>query len=263
MKKICLLFLFIQINCAFAQYKKIIATAHSIENITEERFLGKDKFGFNYFITDNTFIKKNATVTLEYKNVPLGKIAKVDLENPLKIILFYENFNTVVTLDNQLNETQKVNFSEIEKPIVVNAVGLASQNRFWIYDNLTQQLGLYDYLNGDYTVLTQSFQGNLKYYQSDFNYFIWIDEKNNGYTCDVFGKITKLESLPVFDSIQIMSIDLFIYSKEQKLYLQDLKTQTIFVIENINKSFKSFSYKEQILSIFTTEGITNYKITIQ
>jgi hypothetical protein len=31
-------------------------------------------------------------------------------QNPLNIVLFYENFNVVILLDNQLNETQKINF---------------------------------------------------------------------------------------------------------------------------------------------------------
>ena len=33
-------------------------------------------------------------------------------------------------------------------------------------------------------------------------------------------------------------------------------------IENIEKSFKNFYYKDQILSIFTNQEITNYKIII-
>ena len=43
------------------------------------------------------------------------KIKKVDLINPLKVTLFYEEFNTVVLLDNQMNEIQKIDFSKNEK----------------------------------------------------------------------------------------------------------------------------------------------------
>jgi len=41
-----------------------------------------------------------------------------------------------------------------------------------------------------------------------------------------------------------------------------LKNNTISPIENVEKSFKNFYYKDQILSIFTNQGISNYKITI-
>ena len=109
-----------------------------------DQFLGYDPFGFYYTIKNNVFSKINTRDTLEYKNISLGKITKVDLQNPLKIVLFYENFNTVILLDNQLNETQKINFSESTIPFVVSAVGIASQNQLWIYNSMNQQLGLYD-----------------------------------------------------------------------------------------------------------------------
>jgi hypothetical protein len=71
----------------------------------------------------------------------LGKITKVDLQNPLKIVLFYESFN-VAPLDNQLNEIQKINFSSNANPIVITATGIASQNQLWVYNSLNQQIGL-------------------------------------------------------------------------------------------------------------------------
>jgi hypothetical protein len=42
----------------------------------------------------------------------------------LKVIVFYERFNTAVTLDNQLNETLKIDFSQIKTPIVVSKIGI-------------------------------------------------------------------------------------------------------------------------------------------
>jgi hypothetical protein len=87
-------------------------------------------FWFYYTVKNNIFSKIGTRETFVYQNFSLGKITKVDLQNPLKIVLFYENFNTVVTLDNQLNEIQK-NFSESSVPIVATAIGIASQNQFW------------------------------------------------------------------------------------------------------------------------------------
>ncbi len=192
----------------------------------------------------------------------MGKIRKVDLHNPLKIILFYEDFNTIITLDNQLNETQKINFSDNQIPIVVSATGIASQNRFWIYNSLTQQIGLFNYLKNSYTPLTQQLRGNIRHYETDFNNFKWIDDNNTWYNCDVFGKITNMGMVPDFDSIQIIDPNRILFSKDGILYLKDFKTDKSYTLENVEKSFKSFIYNEQILSIFTTEGISNYKILL-
>jgi hypothetical protein len=69
-----------------------------------------------FFITPlkQYFSKIGTRETFVYQNFSLGKITKVDLQNPLKIVLFYENFNTVVTLDNQLNEIQKSIFPKVQ-----------------------------------------------------------------------------------------------------------------------------------------------------
>jgi len=206
--------------------------------------------------------KNNAKESFEYKNISLGKPTKIDIQNPLKIMLFYENFNTAILLDNQLSETQKINFSENDIPIVANAAGIASQNRLWVYNSLTQKLGFFDYLKNTIQTLTPSLSGNLKYYETSFTTFQWIDDQLNWYSCDVFGKITTLGKIADFDQIQIISNQEIVFLKDGKLFLQDLKTNSIYTIENVEKSFKNFFYKDQILSIFTNQEITNYKITI-
>ena len=225
-------------------------------------FLGHDKFGFRYFIINNTLNKQKDSLTLQYKNVSLGKIARVDLQNPLKIVLFYENFNTVVTLDNQLNETQKINFSAHPVPIVAAAIGMASQNRLWVYNSLSQQIGLFDYLKLDYKPLTVPFTGRLKFYEADFNYFHWIDDTLNRYTCDVYGKVSNLGKVPDFDHLQFLNSNWLLFSKDSRLYAYDVAGNKTHVLGIDEKTFKSFTAKDQILSIFTSEGITNYKIII-
>ena len=262
MKKLILFFFALQLVSVFGQEQKIQAIKVSTLKIEADHFVGYDALGFCYYIKDNIFYKWKDDQTLEYKNPSLGKISKADLQNSLKIVLFYENFNTVVLLDNQLNETQKINFSENPVPIMVSATGIASQNRLWIYNSLTQQIGLFDYLKNTFQSITPSIQGNLKQYDSDFNTFQWIDEKMNWYSCDVFGKITSLGKVSDFDQIQFIYGQVVLFSKDRKLYIQDLQKNQIYSVINIEKSFKKFYYQDQILSIFTAEGITNYKISI-
>ena len=86
----------------------------------------------------------------------------------MKILLFFESFNTVVTLDNQLNEIQKINFSDVNNSIVVTKIGMASQNQFWIYNALNQKIGLFDYTKNTYTPLGNPIEVSFKDYQSDF-----------------------------------------------------------------------------------------------
>jgi len=111
MKKPLLLFFIFFFTVSFGQDKIYIATKQDSASINADHFLGYDQFGFYFSIKNNVLSKTNKKEFFEYKNISLGKPTKVDIQNPLKIMLFYENFNTIILLDNQLSETQKINLS--------------------------------------------------------------------------------------------------------------------------------------------------------
>ena len=227
-----------------------------------DAFIGYDNFGCRYYIENNIFNKENDEKVLQYKNVALGKIAKTDIQNPLKLVLFYESFNTVVMLDNQLNETQKVKFSENAVPLVATAVGMASQNRLWIYNSLSQKIGLFDYLKNDYIEITTPLTARIIHYESDFNYFYWIDDADNRFACDVYGKVSAYGKFDNCDHFKIVDDQWILFSKSDSLYALEVKSDKKYLLQIDEKTFKSFDCKAQILSIFTKEGITNYKITL-
>lgn len=262
MKKIALLLLIILPLGVLSQAQTISAVAIESFRYDADEFAGCDKFGYAYFIKDNVFIKTKAGEKIEYKKISTGKITHVDIDNPLLIALFYENFNTIVLLDNQLNEIREINFVKLNIPVVANAAGVSSQNRVWIYDSLTQQIGLFDYLRNSYQPITTPFRENLKYYQSDFNTFQWVDTKSNWYLTDIFGKVYSLGKVSGGDVAAIASDHAVFYAKDGKLYLEDVAKKVVYTITGIDNSFKKIYYKDQILSIFTSGGITNYKITI-
>ena len=262
MKRYFILFFIVLYSFGYSQNEKLFATKINQFGYNADLFLGFDQFRYYYFVKNNVFsITKNGT-SLEYKNIALGEVTHIDRQNPLKIVLFYENFNTVILLDNQLNELQKINLTEITSPIIATAVGLASQNRLWIYNNLTQQIGFLDYLKNTFQTITPPFEGKIKYYESDFNSFQWIDEQLNWYSCDVFGKITTLGKIPDFDQVQIISNQSVLFTKGDLFYFYDVDKNKTSPIENVKKTFDNFYFKDQILSIFTNQEIHNYKITI-
>ena len=261
-KKIMILFITLQFAIVLAQEQNLKAQLISVQKIDADIFVGFDNMVNLYYIKDNVLLKKYGNESWQYKNLSLGKITKIDIQNPLQLVLFYENFNTVILLDNQLNETLKINFSENTIPLQLTATGIASQNRLWIYNSLTQQMGLFDYLKNTYQTITPSITGNLKWYESNFNTFQWIDDTLNWYAFTPFGKITLLGKIPDFDQVQITKDNEILYLKDKKLHLLNFQKNIRYPIEGIEKSFKNFYYRDQILSIFTNQEITNYQITI-
>lgn len=254
-----LLFIACSSSIIFGQSQKVNPVLISKFKIDADEFIGYDSFGYSYQIKNNVFSKIKGNEIFEYKNVSLGNITKVDIQNPLKIVLFYEDFNSVVLLDNQLNKMTEINFSQNTIPIVVNAIGMSTQNQLWIFNTLNQQIGLFDYLKNEYKTVSIPLTESIKYYQTDFNTFFWIDKKNNWFSCDIFGKISSLGTVPDFDKIEIISPQKYIFSKANTLYLRE-NTNTISEIEILEKTFDKYYYKDQILSIFTAKEILNYKI---
>lgn len=226
-------------------------------------FIGHDALGAQYGIVENVLVKNFSNQSYEFRMPQLGKIARVDLLNPLKLVVFFQDFNTVALLDNQLNLTEKIDFSErTTDPILALGVALASGNRLWVYDGLSQRIGLYDYSKKEFRKLTTPLQEPPVNYDADFNYFRWVNHRGEAFSCDVYGKIQTLGKVPEHQQLVWANNQILFYTNGNNLYRLDLADNQSVLMEIGKKTFKNFSYKDQILSIFTDQGITNYKITI-
>lgn len=258
MRSLLLLFLTISTCLVAAQTVRQTGT----DELNADVFLGYDTLGAIYSMSDQVLVKQYGGQRWQYKNLQLGRITKVDLQNPLKIVLFYQDFNTVILVDNQLNETANINLNDADNPIVPSAIGLAAGNRLWIYNNLDMKMGLYDFNKRSFKSLAIPFTNNVKFYHSDYNEFEWIDEQWNWYRCDVYGKILSLGKTPICDQVQWISNDNLLYFQHGEMFSfsRTDKKSTLLPIEE--KTFKNFICKDQILSIFTDHRIINYKITI-
>lgn len=262
MKFLPLIFILFAVNLSISQEKEIKVQLVSSVPFEKDSFIGMDVYDNLYSLYDNVFFKEKAASKWQYKNVALGKIEAVDLQNPLQIVLFYKQMNSVVLLDNQLNETVKINFSETNPELIPNNIGLASQNRFWLFDFLSQRLGLYDFRKNHFSTITNAFSTPIAYSQSDYNFFYWIDTSHNMYVSNLFGNIHYLGNLPDYETVRIVSADVVLLKNNNILNYYNLKTKTSQIIPIGEKTIKSFCLKEQILSIFTDNEIRNYKIIL-
>lgn len=68
-----------------------------------------------------------------------GTIYALDVTNPMKLLLYYKDFSTIVMLDRFLN---KVNTIDLRKQGIfqVKAIGLSFDNNIWLYDEQTARL---------------------------------------------------------------------------------------------------------------------------
>lgn len=256
-----ILLLFVSINTS-AQEALLPVRIMATTKATPERFIGTDAFGWEYVVAENEFRKVKDGKVYKYRNVALGDITRVDLQNPLQIVLFYKKFNTAVLLDNQLNETGTINFNETSPPVIADAVGLASQNRLWVYDVTTQQTGLFDFKKSSLHPLNTPSNSGITWYQTDYNYFYWTDSTRAFFMLNLFGAVTPKGTVPVFDYAQLISQNILLLKQGNALVQYNLASGKTAAIPIVEKSFTAFYYKEGILSIFTDSEIIQYKLSL-
>ncbi len=119
-----------------------------------------DSLPFRWF-DKNTTLQSQSTIQQKYLLVKLnGDLLKVDTtgnimnrySNPylgipsiiskntgLQVVLFYPSFQTVILLDQFLNEMKKIQLSTLPMPWV-NALLFASNKTFWYYDDATKRI---------------------------------------------------------------------------------------------------------------------------
>jgi hypothetical protein len=68
-----------------------------------------------------------------------GKISFIDATNPLKILVYYREFTTVVELDRFLNLINTVDLRK-QNILQAKAIGLAYENNIWVFDELDAML---------------------------------------------------------------------------------------------------------------------------
>ncbi len=102
-----------------------------------------DNLGNIYLLNSNNQLKKlspKGDSLAVFNDVRrYGKVYSMDVTNPLKILLYYREFATIVTVDRFLNIINTVDLRSLNI-FQSKAIGLAYDNNIWIYDDLEAKL---------------------------------------------------------------------------------------------------------------------------
>jgi hypothetical protein len=102
-----------------------------------------DNFGNIYVINRDNQLKKlspKGDSLAVFNDVRrYGKIGSIDVTNPLKILVYYRDFTTIIELDRFLNMINTIDL-RIQNILQAKAVGLAYDNNVWVFDELDARL---------------------------------------------------------------------------------------------------------------------------
>lgn len=148
------IFIFADISNANAQNDTSFYLSKTIEGDIADFTV--DNTGNIYLLNKNNQLKKlNANGdSLGVYNAAntYGDVYFVDVTNPLKILLYYKDFATIVEADRFLNILNTVDLRNLGI-FQVKAVGVAYDNNIWIYDELDAKL---KHIHDDGTLIDQT-----------------------------------------------------------------------------------------------------------
>ncbi|CAN5389193.1 hypothetical protein BH09BAC5_BH09BAC5_15040 [soil metagenome] len=188
-----------------------------------------DNLGNVYTIKSESISKYDSLGILQksFSNKNFGAITSADATNALRIVLFYKDFNRIVTLDNTLSQNgQPIALENIGFPLVT-LVAAAHENGFWIYDQQNFELV---FLNRN--LKPEHRTGNLSQLLGinlQPNFILEKDNRlflNNPQTgimvFDIFGTYSKTIPVKNLNSFQVID-DAVLYYSENHLQMDFIK----------------------------------------
>jgi len=211
-----------------------------------------------YYIKNNELIKTSKEKTSFYRNDFYSNISSIDVKNSLKIKLFYENFNTLIILDNKLSEISKINFNLIEPGKIISKISASNDNNIWIYNELNSKLELFNYINKKIKVVNSEISGEVISLVSNYKY-CWVLTDTHIFKFNYFGslinkiKVSNIQQIEFFNNTLIFERDNELY-----YYSKDFLTENKFDIGNL--LIKDFFVTNQSLYIYDSEHFIKYQI---
>lgn len=223
-----------------------------------DSFVGIDSYNYLYWIKDNVLHKKEGKNAYSFSNNLLGNIQSVDLTNPLTILVFYYQSQTVIILDNKLNEIERVVFSQMPEFMQVATVGNAGSRQLWIGNTATQRLELLDYRSKNQEAISAIFNGDILEQVSHYNY-CYIRTPNHIYLYNSYGSILQKLDAKDYDRIFAAYNGVVLQKGKELFYWQkDKKEPELISINLAELELKDLYYGRQYSYVFDGKQLHTY-----
>jgi len=181
-----------------------------------------DNIGGLYIITPDNQLKKynekGDSVGVFNQVTQYGKLTYVDVQNPWKALLYYQNFSTIVLLDKYLNVLTSINLRK-QNIFRVKAVTASYDNNIWLFDEQDNKLKKIDD-NGkvlsetvDFRLLFDSVPDPEKIIDRDGLVYLY-DKEMGIYLFDYYGSFKTKLSFLHWDNIEVIDKTIYGFDKE-------------------------------------------------
>lgn len=254
--KICGLVMLLFAFNANAQLKQV---AH-IDTVAKAVYV--DNLDNIYLLSPNDEVLKyeaNGKLRWRYSNNRFGKLHSVDVSDPLRIILFYADFQQVVVLNNNLNEITKYAFAKTGDLWVTN-VASANNNGLWIFDRMSNSLIK---LSSNFTEQIRS-QNLLQIFDMGLkpkkllatNEFVLLQQEDNSLLqFDRFGGFLNMLPLDSVADFNVIGETIFYQKNGYLLQYHSRKTEVSKIQLPIGIDIKQLAVGNKIIAVLTEKAV--------
>jgi hypothetical protein len=192
-----------------------------------------------------------------------GKASLVDVSNPLKVLLYYRDFATIVVLDRFLNVRNTIDLRK-QNILQVGAIGQSYDNKIWLYDEVENKLKKIDE-DGKLLLETPDFRQLFdrapvpqKIFDQD-QYVYLYDSAQAVFVFDYYGALKNKIPINHWQNFKVAGKYIF-GSRDNKLFRYNIKT---FTTDEWNMpgqllSSKSFNFSSSRLYALKKDSIEIY-----
>lgn len=219
-----------------------------------------------YFDSKNVLTKYENKIKryTRYADLRSGKITSIDVNNPLRVIVFYADQGIVKFLDVNLTEINSLQIRKTYSEGWINLVASSNNNGIWMYDNvnrkiikLAEQLNVVYQSSDLYLVLSKKISPSFLIEYGDELFL--CDQKQGIFVFDLYGGYKK--TLPVYANTitQIENNKLIFEQNKMLLKYESLKLDTLMIDtkkqSNIRFFLDNVVYYLEDQSLFQQTGL--------
>lgn len=228
-----------------------------------------DNFSNIYLLTKTNQVKK---LNDKYDSVAVfndvrryGDIYSIDVTNPLKIVVYYRDFNTILILDRFLNTRNTIDLRK-SGILQVKAVAQSYDNNYWLFDELDNKIKKIDdngnilLESADFRVLFSEQYDPTQIIDNDGLLYLY-DVKNGWLVFDYYGALKQRIQVKGWKDAQVAAAnvqgrdDTYLYFANPKMLdIKQVKTNI-----NLAPVIKLQKINNKLL-VLTGDGLSVYSL---
>ncbi len=220
-----------------------------------------------YLITNENQLKKingNGDSIGVFNDVKrFGNPASLDVSNPLKILLYYRDFSTVVVLDKLLNIRNSINLRE-QNMFMVKTIAASYDNNIWLFDEEDYKLKKIDeggqvlQETTGWRILFDSVPSPEQLLDRQNNVYLY-DKEKGFYIFDYYGVFKNRLPFLNWSSVEVSGKFIYGFSNDV-LYMYELHSLQLkdYKLPPFLKGYRAIKVINSRLYYLTDDGLSVY-----